>query len=119
MTFKLCLDRIDAFGNAISGGFFFVGVEAAEAQWTEQPTYFSSLSFLMFCRNVSERRPAENRSLCREAINQMKATSHSAALDMWWIVVDELNHRAKRGKAKEITHSLTHSLILRHTMIST
>ena len=38
----------------------------------------------------------------------MKATSHSAALDMWWIVVDELNHRTKRGKAKEITHSLTH-----------
>ena len=60
MTFKLCRDRIDAFGNAISGGFFFVGVGAAEAQWTEQPTYFSSLSFLMFCRNVSERWPAEN-----------------------------------------------------------
>ena len=89
MTFELCRDRIAVFGNAISGGFSFVGVEAAEAQWTEQSTYFSSLSFLMFCRNVSERWPAENQSLVsrHKAVNQMKATSHSAALDMWWIVV--------------------------------
>ena len=70
--------------------------------------------FTLFSHVLSQRvweTASENRSFdVSKAINQMmKATSHSAALDMWWIVVDELNHRTKRGKAKEITHSLTHS----------
>ena len=58
--FQALLAHIAVYGNAILGGFFSVGVGAAEAQRAEQPTSLLTL-FLVFCRNVSERRPAENR----------------------------------------------------------